>query len=761
MRARTLLLVFVSSMAPLATATAAPAPKARKRPAGGIRLPRQDCRVLLPRPGGGIWVIGVEDTGNLRLTATRQRVTLSKVVDGKHQAIGAASKPGFVFFAAAAAQGDAVWAVWSELADGEWRVMARRWSDGKFGATARVSGDEGPALWPCVAVAPDGRVHCAWSAPGEKDFDIWHAAFADGKWGKPTRVTGPGLHAFRPSLAAAADGTLWLACDYYADEGIYRIDLRSHTAKSWGKPVHLMLNHQSPSLRIAKDGTVWVVAADGKAVGWKSGQKVWLKKEPPAVFERSKGLRALPVSFDEAGRLWAFATYGGRHGKKRGLRLGAIVGDKLEGQRDIPGVFSTSRPPLVHGGKAYLVTNPTRGDMSGRLRIVNVGAVGAAAPATGPMSLAPPPKPPRLTAVKGLRPKVALDGKLHTIYFGELHTHLGENPSDAEIRTWVDRFYPDARYRKRLDLAAVSDHDWPSMTQSKYLVQQAIARVLSEPGEFVALFGYEWSGDGPTRKRYGDRTVVFPPGYFPPPRISDPASNTPAKLHAAMRKIGAINWPHHVGAPWAVMDWTTFENDVQPVVEITSGHGVFETYDPKTAVPVRLLRGREPQRSLKDKKVDKTSIQYGLAQGKVFGLVGSSDRHSGFSGYRTGMLGLFATELTAQSVFDAWRSRRTYAIRGGDRIQLMLRCGEARMGTETTVERKPTLSVLVKGTRPIARVEIVRDNRFIYTVEPKTLAATFDYRDADAAPGKHYYYIRVWQDGGGYAWSTPLWVTVK
>ncbi len=31
----------------------------------------------------------------------------------------------------------------------------------------------------------------------------------------------------------------------------------------------------------------------------------------------------------------------------------------------------------------------------------------------------------------------------------------------------------------------------------------------------------------------------------------------------------------------------------------------------------------------------------------------------------------------------------------------------------------------------------------------------------DAEPGDCYYYIRVFQEGDCYAWSSPVWVTVQ
>ena len=107
-----------------------------------------------------------------------------------------------------------------------------------------------------------------------------------------------------------------------------------------------------------------------------------------------------------------------------------------------------------------------------------------------------------------------------------MHNHLEELPTDRNIATWVDRLYLTTRYRDGLDALALTDHDWPGMTRSMYYVEQAMAAVLNAPGRFVAICGYEWSGDSQVRGRFGDRTVLFPPGYHDIPRITDDSYDT-------------------------------------------------------------------------------------------------------------------------------------------------------------------------------------------------------------------------------------------
>jgi hypothetical protein len=363
---------------------------------------------------------------------------------------------------------------------------------------------------------------------------------------------------------------------------------------------------------------------------------------------------------------------------------------------------------------------------------------------SGPLSESKPPAPdpphvPHQT--------ITIGGETYTLFFGEQHTHLGEHPTDRTIEIWPDRFYLKAMRSGVLDFGAASEHDWQWMTASKYRYEQAYAATLDQPGKFLAFTGYEWSGDNYRRRRYGDRTIVFPTPYGRIFRITDPESDTPEKLHGKLKSIGAIDWAHHVGAPFATMDWTTHDPEVEPVMETVSQHGVYETYDRSNAVPVWL--NRPP--------VGKTSIQDGLGAGHRFGLVGSSDSHSGLSGYSQGMFGIYAKSLTREAIIEAFRARHTFAIRGGEPMLVEFRLNDAFMGGVISHGQESLrAAVHVAAQSPIIKVEIVRDGRYIYS-RPGDQQNELRFDFSDTQRGK-YYYVRVWLEGDKYAWTSPVFV---
>lgn len=85
------------------------------------------------------------------------------------------------------------------------------------------------------------------------------------------------------------------------------------------------------------------------------------------------------------------------------------------------------------------------------------------------------------------------------------------------------------------------------------------------------------------------------------------------------------------------------------------------------------------------------------------------------------------------------------------------------MGDSFSTTEKPTLHIQAHGTAPIARLHVIRDNRYVFSTEPKQRQVNLRYTDDDAIkPDQtHYYYVRIEQADGNLAWSSPMWVVYK
>jgi hypothetical protein len=137
-------------------------------------------------------------------------------------------------------------------------------------------------------------------------------------------------------------------------------------------------------------------------------------------------------------------------------------------------------------------------------------------------------------------------------------------------------------------------------------------------------------------------------------------------------------------------------------------------------------------------------------------------------------------EQTREAILEAMKRRHIYGAT--DNIIADVRCGDHFMGDEFTVNKPPTLRVKLVGTEDFARVFIVKDNEYVYSIEPKRREVEFEWTDANAQPGKtSYYYVRGEQVGeevkrkvrfegketevtynnGELVWASPMWITYK
>src|SRR5262249_39375199 len=121
---------------------------------------------------------------------------------------------------------------------------------------------------------------------------------------------------------------------------------------------------------------------------------------------------------------------------------------------------------------------------------------------------------------------------------------------------------------------------------------------------------------------------------------------------------------------------------------------------------------------------------------------------------------VLAEEFSRKGLVDAMKKRHTYAAT--DNIVLDVRLDTLGiMGDEVRTPR-PRLDVVVLGTGPVERVDVVRNGAVVHTVRPEQDAAEARFRWEDPAPVKgekaSYYYVRVLQKDKQMAWASSIWV---
>ena len=210
--------------------------------------------------------------------------------------------------------------------------------------------------------------------------------------------------------------------------------------------------------------------------------------------------------------------------------------------------------------------------------------------------------------------------------------------------------------------------------------------------------------------RYGDHNI-----YFNGTEGEPVYANDMQELQAELRKYRANNVktmmiPHHIGykAGYRGLNWNEFDPEFIPVVEIMSMHGASESA--VAARPYLHTMGPRDWQSM---------LQYGLEQGHIVGVVGSTDHHSAHPGsYGHGRVGVWADRLSREGIWNAIGNRRTYALTG-DRIQLAFSINGAMMGSILPPTPQRDINVAVIGGDAIDYIELLHNNHVIHRWNPE------------------------------------------
>ncbi len=333
------------------------------------------------------------------------------------------------------------------------------------------------------------------------------------------------------------------------------------------------------------------------------------------------------------------------------------------------------------------------------------------------------------------------------ILWADLHGHSQFSDGTGT----PEDYFGYARDVAALDVAALTDHDhWGMEPLSEHpdlwdRIQDATER-FHAPRSFVTVLGYEW-----TSWIHGHRHVLYFEGEGEVYSSIDPAYESPSLLWEALRGRPALTFAHHsAGGPIAT-DWSIAPDpELEPVTEIVSVHGSSEAADSPLPIysPVRGNWVRD-------------SLDYGYR----LGFVGSGDTHDGhpglahLAGGSGGLAAILSEELTREAVLEALRSRRVYAT-NGPRIVVRANLDGAAMGARVAPSRRSRLSFSIAAEGPIERVDLVRSGE-VEALPLPGVPGAWQLRSEHtlrALKAGEYVYLRVVQQDGGAAWSSPFFV---
>ena len=350
------------------------------------------------------------------------------------------------------------------------------------------------------------------------------------------------------------------------------------------------------------------------------------------------------------------------------------------------------------------------------------------------------------------------------VYFGDIHGHTKQF-SDGLYS--AQHYYDFARDVANVSVSALSDHY--NMLHDEKLLKEMfdITDRYNAPHEFVTLQGFEWDC-----KTYRHHKNIYFPSRELAEELGPGTPDTTEEMFKYYEGRDVVIIPHHTNFSseitwaWWPHDWDIHDGQTERLVEIYQMRGNSET------------EKFEGEWGTCDYGA---SVRLALDRGYKLGFIGGTDTHrsepaSSFlphnmfippeDFYTPGIfqdyfgLGAFLSkELTREGIYDALKSRRTYATTG-DRILLHFSINAGIMGSEITASSPPKVKIKVWGTDEIYQLDIIKNGKSVLRKKNLSDVIDLEWEDKDFRPedGERYYYLRVRQKNKQMAWASPIWV---
>lgn len=358
------------------------------------------------------------------------------------------------------------------------------------------------------------------------------------------------------------------------------------------------------------------------------------------------------------------------------------------------------------------------------------------------------------------------------LFWGLLHGESERIDSTENIESCLRHF----RDERALNFYASSSFESQEETSNEIwkLIIQNLTE-FDETDRFTTLVGFQFSGD-PTKE--GTRQFVYGKDNKSILRKKDPKYTNLSKIYKCFAPKELISIPTFTMGKGFDYDFKNFDPEYERVVEIYNAWGSSECT--KKEGNTRPITGSSKNGILESAD---GSIQKALLRNCRFGFVAGGLDDRGiytdlFEGdqvqYSPGMTAIISVEHSRSAMMEALYNRSCYATTG-ERIIVGLYLAGLPMGSETSTAVKHGLVVnrhlsgYVAGTTTLSKVEIIRNGKVIKSFDCNEYSMNFTYDDMtpldkvvvdakDKKPPFAYYYLRVTQEDGHMAWSSPIWV---
>ncbi len=720
-------------------------------------------------------------------------------------------KPGDIHMVQMGRAGDgSVWFVWAHQEDGNFDIYGRSLGAGGWSSTRRLTEAPQPDILPTLTTASDGSLWMVWQGFRDGQSDIFAKRHDGNDWTAAQRVSSSDANDWEPDVAAGLEGEVHIGWDSY-NNGNYDVMLRTWDGERWAagpEPVAATpLYEAHVSLAVDAENRLWAAWSES-GLNWGKDTGFLLPVEGTLLYEYRvvrvavrHGLdwkepvadinEAMPaqvdrlhndfprLAVDPQGRVWLF----GRHRtiRQRDMPFDTplhraawqIWATTLDGGEwtvpyEIP--FTAGRQDVRWGvasdGAGNLVATwaSDNRDFYGFL-YEHADVYAAKLPALERTTEPPVLKvrPERIVQYHNVAPTEARDlrrmrgyeinsgGRTYRIYRGDTHRHT-EFSMDGNNDGSLFQTYRYALDAASLDYLLVSEHNFQGGPDNEYInwvLQQAVD-VFSVAGAFQPFYGYERS----VRYPDGHRNILLPNRGTPTLPILPEESNHAqgaGRLYEYLRGNGGIAISH-TSATGMGTDWRDNDPDVEPLVEIFQGDRVSAEYE---GAPLAAHRERPSTQAGGFEPAG--YVWNAWAKGYKLGVQVASDHLSTHYSYAC----TIAEEFTREGLLAAMKQRHNYGATDNIVLDYRLEANgkESLQGDIVNVDGPFRLTVRILGTSPIRQIDIIKNQEFVYTSQKLPQDVEFTFEDADKDAGEDYYYVRVQQNDGNVAWSSPIWVT--
>lgn len=298
--------------------------------------------------------------------------------------------------------------------------------------------------------------------------------------------------------------------------------------------------------------------------------------------------------------------------------------------------------------------------------------------------------------------------KKRSLFWADLHNHNEVGYGKGSL----DRSYQIAK-AGLLDAYAFTVHGyWPDIPKEDQKIAQyhkdGFEKVLKQwptvrdkantenkDNDFVAFVAFEWHSSN-----CGDYCIIMPGEEG---EIC--AAESLRELQNFVKKHKAIMIPHHIAYKqgWRGINWKSVSSEVSPVAEVFSEHACSMESDSCWPMLLHSMGGVEHSQTFIEQ----------LRKGRIMGVCASTDNHYGHPGsYGEGLTGIWAENLSRNSILSALKKRHCYAVTG-DRIGLQVSMADGMMGDIISADTPRHLRYEVKAFNSIEFVKIFKNGNCV------------------------------------------------